>query len=359
VNSRTLTRFLILGGVLVLGWLLRTVTVPLIAAYLLCLFLLPWQHRLARRMGGSLAALTCLAGVSLVPVLLLLPVLLETHELAQLLPGRDQLAALAQGLYRNLESLRASLPQAFASALDFDQQQILELGQRLSTALLGLGEALLTFCGGMVGILSGLVLLPIFSFFLLRGAPWLPKLRRELPPEWRPSFDHLLPRILGILKNYSRARILVAGAKALIYGVMLWIGGLPGAYTLSLFAGVFSLLPVFGPFLAFLALALVAFADAGTAGLGFACAAYLVAEVIEAYVLLPRLVGRGIGLSDFGVILAVLCGGALFGVFGMLVAIPLTAVGVVLYDEFLRPTMTGEEPERDEARPDPRDTRTS
>ena len=82
---------------------------------------------------------------------------------------------------------------------------------------------------------------------------------------------------------------------------------------------------------------------------------YGVTETIEGYVLLPRLVGRELGMSDFLVILAVMGGGALMGFFGLLIAIPVVAIGIVLYDEFLRPLM--QDPEDSDADdPSPQET---
>jgi predicted PurR-regulated permease PerM len=107
------------------------------------------------------------------------------------------------------------------------------------------------------------------------------------------------------------------------------------------------LLPVLGPLIGFFLLAVVGFADGGITGGGFAgllTASFIYAtlEVLEGYVLIPRMVGRGLGLSDFAVIVTVLAGGALMGIFGLVIAVPMVAVGRVLYAEFVRPWMKSE-----------------
>ena len=339
MNHRSWFRLAIAVAALLLGWLLRSVTVPLLAAYLLCLLLVPLKTRLEHRMGSTLAIFLCLSLLVVVPLVLALPILLEFDDFVGLLPTADETDQFGKRAQEQLQALQQKLPESAADLLRFEEQQVKELSRSLGGQLAELGAAVGRFLGGFFGILGTLVLLPIFAFFLLQGAPWEPKLRAEMPPEWRASYDRVVPRIIDIMRKYATARVLVAACKGLIWFGLLLLGGVPGAYTLALLAGSLSLLPVFGPLIAFLGVALVSFVDSGLGGLVFSLAAYGIAEAIEGYVLMPRLIGRGLGLGDFAVILAVMAGGALAGVFGMLVAIPLVAIAKVLYDEFARPVM--------------------
>ncbi len=341
MTGRSWVRLAVGAAVLWLGWLLRSITVPLLASYLLCLLLVPLKTRLQPRLGATGAIIVCLSLLLVVPLVLALPTALEFDDFVALLPTQERAEGWAQELQARLDELRAELPEEVAGLLDFREDRVREWSAALGKRLTGLGSSLAAFLGGFFGILSTLLLLPVFTFFLLQGAPWEPRARAELPPEWRASYDRVVPRILEIMRRYARARVLVALFKGLVWFALLLIGGVPGAYTLALLAGVLSLLPVFGPLLAFAGLALVSFADptSGVGGLVYCVVAYGVAEAFEGYVLMPRLVGRGLGLGDFAVILAVMAGGVLGGIFGMLVAIPLVAIGLVLYDEFLRPVM--------------------
>ncbi|HEX9793741.1 MAG TPA: AI-2E family transporter, partial [Planctomycetota bacterium] len=155
--------------------------------------------------------------------------------------------------------------------------------------------------------------------------------------------DRVLPRVQEILSRYFQSRLLVASAKGLTFLLLLAAGrlflDLPGVYTLALLGGVLSLIPVIGPLIAFLALAGVCFVTEGLTGLLFAGGVYAIGETLEGYVFLPRLVGKGIGMGDLAILLAVFCGGTLFGMFGILIAVPAVAVSKVLYHEFLRPVM--------------------
>ncbi|KAA3607944.1 MAG: AI-2E family transporter [Planctomycetota bacterium] len=363
--KRSLVRTGVVLGVFALGWFLRTVTIPLLAAYLLTLVLLPWRLLWESKLGRTGASIAVLLLAGLIPLLLMLPAVFEVWTFTASAAEASQPAAGPPPAVENLPATEESAqdpdspqdPEALVHWVHRMQSQLEELQaqypwlsrlessdlQSFADGLLAVLRSVLAaiagFLGGIVGILSSLVLIPIFVFFLLVGAPWLPHLRAEVPPDWRPRFDRIMPRIEEILRTYVTSRVMVATGKGMIYLLLLGIFQIPMFYTLALIGGGLSLLPILGPAIAFLVMTGVAFADTGLWGLVVALATYLIAEILEGYVLLPRLVGRGLGFSDFAVILVVLCGGTVAGLFGFLVAMPAVAVARVLYDEYLRPVM--------------------
>ncbi len=350
VNWLHLARLGILAAVFVIGWKARAVTAPLLAAYLLMLICLPWRQRMKKRIGGIGATLTCMLLILIAPLALVLPVLGEVDDLHAMLPSADDAEQARvwtqEKVIEPLNGFIDSLPDALGEKLRkvVSSDTVMNSGGSLGKFLPWLAGALFTFLGGALGIASGLILLPIFLFYLLEGAPWLPRLRGELPASWRGSFDRTIPKIQRLLRVYCRARVVVALLKGAIAWVILLVFGLPGAYTLGLMIGVFSLLPVVGALVSTSALLVIAVVEMGMGGLGLALLVYAVTEVLEGYVLLPKLVGRELGMSDFLVILAVLVGGALMGIFGLLIAIPAVAIGRVLYEEYGRPLMQDEPP---------------
>lgn len=341
-----IARAAVVLGVCWLIWLLRSVTAPLLGAYLLMLVFYPFHRRWRIRLGSSVSALACVALFVLVPPLLMLPAVFDFGMLVNKVPV-DDLGMLGTQLQERMLSWHADLPDWAKDSLDpesLDPEQAVGVVQdQLAKA----GDGLVGFFGGIFGIVSGILLLPIFLYFLLDGGPWLARIRSELPEAWYPKFDRILPKIEKILSLYLVSRTKVATVKGVLaFGVLLLLG-FPGSYSLGLALGGLSLLPVLGPLVGFFLLALVGFADGGITGGGFpglitVTVLYGALEVLEGYVLIPRMVGRGLGLSDFVVILTVLCGGALMGIFGLIIAVPMVAVGRVLYGEFLRPVMKAE-----------------
>lgn len=363
MNWLHLLRLGIVALVFFIGWQARAVTVPLLIAYLLMLVCLPWRQRWRKRIGDVPATLACIVSLLLGPLLLLFPIILEFDDLYELLPQKVETEAELEAakewsrlhVIEPLRDLIQSMPENAQESLQgLTEGDTLEsIGPAIAKGIWGFLGSLAGFFGGMFGIVSAIVLLPIFLFYLLEGAPWLPRIRAELPKSWRGSFDRTMPKIQNLLRTYCRARLLVAAVKGAMVAAILFLFGVPGAYTMGLMVGVSSLVPVIGALISSAVLLVICVADLQGLGLLLAIAIYAITELVEGYVLLPRLVGRELGMSDFVVILALLGGGALMGFFGLLIAIPAVAVGQVLLAEYVRPLMR--DPEEDEASPAPVD----
>ena len=354
MSGRAGLRLAVVAGAALLVWLLQPITVPLFAAYLLMLALLPLQRRLRRRIGNAAAAFVCTLVTLALPVLLLLPTGRDLGNLTAWIAGAD-VESLRVWLSAAYENLIERLPPDFLQRLSefgLSEEQLLARAGSAAESMVELGGWVSGFFGGLIGIVSFLVLLPVFLYYLLEGAPWPARLRGEIPHAWHARYDRILPRIEDILCSFTRTRLLIGVIKGLIAWAVLTIAGFPGAYTLALLLGLFSILPVVGPLAAWIAVASVGLVDGGHTGGGlggllFASALSAGLELLEGYVLLPKMIGRGLGLSDFAVVLAMLAGGILFGFLGGLVAVPLVAVGKVFYAEYLRPVMR----EREESGP--------
>ena len=347
MNRLALLRFAISAAAVYLAWALRSVLAPLFAAYLLTLVLQPLHARLARRVGPSLGAVATVLVMILAPLALAAMAWFASADLAEWFSAENT-ANLQVAVSEQISATIDALPEPLRERFEPDPAErellvhdgITQTLERLPVALSGVAR----FFGGAFGIAAGLLLIPVFVYFLLQGAPWLPRLRSEIPPEWQEHFDSVLPPIETILRLYLVSRMKVAAMKGALAFVPLLLLGFPGAFTLAFVLGAFSLMPVLGPLLGLLALGAVAFVDGGVTGGGVpgllvAITIYAVLEVVEGYILLPRMVGKELGMSDFAVIVAVLCGGALAGILGLVIAIPAVAVGKVLYDEFVRPVM--------------------
>jgi predicted PurR-regulated permease PerM len=141
----------------------------------------------------------------------------------------------------------------------------------------------------------------------------------------------------------------------LAIGVMATIGyfllGLPNAILLGVAAGLFEIIPMVGPFLAFAPAVLVALAvidpTRALAVVGYA----LVIQQIESNVLVPRVMGRTVGVSSLTVLLGILVGGALAGLPGAFLAVPLAGALQVILAHALR----SEDATQAEEHPDPLD----
>jgi len=260
-------------------------------------------------------------------LLLIVPILSKEIPLL-----REQVPLLARGLKTSLEPWLAQF--GINVALDVDSLQQLALKTLnanfedwfttiLASARFG-GSIVLTVIGTVV-------LVPVVLFYLLMDWPRLMhRVQEMVPPRLRPGFHSFMSDCDTVLGQYLRGQLLVMLAMAVFYSVGLGLF----RFDLAVPVGVFTGLAMFIPYLGFglgMLLALLAgvlqFGD--WYGIIAVAVVYGFGQVLEGFILTPRLVGERIGLSPLAVIFALLAFGHLFGFAGVLVALPVSAVLVV------------------------------
>ena len=173
--------------------------------------------------------------------------------------------------------------------------------------------------------------MPVALFYLLHDWARLVSGVTELvPPAWRGAFDSFMHESDSVLGEYLRGQLLVMLALALFYAVGLRLFGLDLAWPIGVFTG----LAVFVPYLGFgvgLVLSLLAGLLQFASPQAFVMVAVVfgLGQLIESFVLTPRLVGERIGLHPLTVILALMAFGQLMGFVGVLIALPASAVLLV------------------------------
>jgi predicted PurR-regulated permease PerM len=129
----------------------------------------------------------------------------------------------------------------------------------------------------------------------------------------------------------------VAAILMVVYSLGFAMASVPWWLLVGLVCGAFQLIPVAGPAAALLLVSAVAWFGTGKLSvLGGAAATFVVAQALESFFLTPRILGTRLKLSPFFVFTAVLFGGILLGPFGVIFAVPLVAVGMVLWRRYGR-----------------------
>lgn len=312
-------------------WLLGPVLTPFIVAAVLAYVLHPLVERLARRRVPRVAAVTLVEVVAIVGVLAVL--LLIVPILSKQLPLlREQMPLLADRMNTQLApwlarfgidvALDTASIKAFAlKYLDANFEEW--LATALSSARIG-GSILLAIVGNVI-------LVPMVLFYLLLD--WNSLVQRVvalIPPRLRDRTHRFVDECDATLGQYLRGQLLVMLALAIFYSVGLTLFG----FDLAVPVGVFTGLAVFIPYVGFglgLTLALISgvLQFSGWHGVIGVAVVFGIGQLLEGFVLVPRLVGERIGMSALTVIFALLAFGHLFGFVGVLIALPVSAVLVV------------------------------
>jgi predicted PurR-regulated permease PerM len=320
-----------LGAALVLGffYLLAPILTPFALAGVLAYLLQPgvdWlQRRGLPRTLGSTFMVVVAAAIALGLVLILLPVL-EREALAL----DRQLPSLVLQLNARVAPL---LQQWLGVSLRFDSAALRTLamqhiGQDFASTLLAM------FGSGSLAVLQAigtLMLVPVVLFYVLLDAQAIKqRLEASIPRRWYPQTMQMLGEIDAVLAQFLRGQLTVMLLLAIYYSVALSIAGFDSALPIGILTGLLIFIPYVGFALGLVLASVVALLEFGTwqAFLEIVLI-YGLGQVLEGFFLTPRLVGKRIGLHPLAVIFALLAFGHVFGFFGVLVALPASAVLLV------------------------------
>ncbi len=227
------------------------------------------------------------------------------------------------------------LQQQFGITLGIDLEMVKSLLAQNMSAARDLSMRLLSgvTAGGLIVIsmLVNVALIPVVMFYLLRDWNMIAEsLDALIPRGWHVKVRTIISEIDAILAEFLRGQLLVMLVLAVYYAIGLSIAGLDRALAIGILTGVL----VFVPYVGFglgLVLGIIAALLQWSGWPAFigVLAVYGIGQLLEAYVLLPWLIGDRIGLHPVAVIFALLAFGQLFGFAGVLMALPVSAAILV------------------------------
>lgn len=171
-----------------------------------------------------------------------------------------------------------------------------------------------------------LALVYIFCLLHYRDKFW-EFLLRLFPTEEHVKVARIVNDTSEVARKYLWGRLILILILAVLYGIGFIIIGLQNALFLALIAAIFTFVPYIGPLIGFVFPLLVALASQNVLTLVLGVlAVYLVAQFVESYILEPMIVGSEVNLNPFFTILAIVVGGLLWGVPGMILGIPILGI---------------------------------
>jgi putative heme transporter len=140
-------------------------------------------------------------------------------------------------------------------------------------------------------------------------------------------------RVLGI---YVRGQILLCLAMAVLYSAaFFWPVHVPYWYAIGILGGSTAIIPRIGALVPLgLAVLSLDFTDAPLKNYLIVLGLWLLIQGVEVFILLPRLISRPLGLKELPVLAALLLGSLIFGPIGLLLAVPILAIGLVFWRHF-------------------------
>ncbi|MDP9366966.1 MAG: AI-2E family transporter [Chloroflexota bacterium] len=286
--------------------------VQLVVAFLLAAALDPLVTRLERRgwpRSGSVAAITTgfLGVVALVLWLLIPPLIEQGTNFADDLPAYTD---RVQGLLDRYPAVQERIESASTE------------GSADPTAVF---TGALAFGSGLVqSVATFFIVLVLTVYLLVDGERVYGWVTHYLPPRQRAKVRLAMPEISKVVSGYIVGQVITSLIFGVFAFVVLAVLGVPEPLLLAIVAAFADAIPIAGVLIATIPAVLLGFTvSIPTAAIVFAL--YMGYQQIENYVLVPRIYRGTLQISSFAVLVAVLIGGQLLGIIGVLLALPIAA----------------------------------
>lgn len=224
-------------------------------------------------------------------------------------------------------------------------KELLPLGVKegIEQSLLKLEHKMTNYVGNMMSGISStinqlflILIIPFLAFYMLKDIQSIERtLLALLPKKQRKSILRVLRDVDEALGNYIRGQFLVC----VVVGVLAYIGylivGLPYALLLAALVAVFNVIPYLGPIFGIIPSLFVALTVSPKMAIGVVIVNLLV-QILEGNVISPQIVGRSLHMHPLFIIFALLVGGEAGGILGLLLAVPVFAMGKVVVEHILQ-----------------------
>jgi predicted PurR-regulated permease PerM len=305
---------------------LQTVLVPLMFSIVVAITLYPVARFLERiRLGKAFAAIVA---VILGFALLFAVIWFIIHQVMVIGTNGTDLQTKFTSIF---ETIQQWINNQFGIK---PNEQMDRLTQQGNDIMSNAGTYLAAAFGSIGGILGAGVLVPIFSFFLLYYRVFFREFFfRAFSSTPKEKVDQTLNKIYDVVQSYLLGLLTVMGIVAILNSVGLWVMGVEYAWFFGTLASLLMLLPYIGIAIGSILPAVFALATKDSYWYAIGVVAWFqVVQFLEANIITPNIVGSKVSINPLMAIIAIILGGMLFGMAGLILALPFTATLKVLLD---------------------------
>ena len=206
--------------------------------------------------------------------------------------------------------------------------QLIQVGKTVSAnAIAGLFSSLQGFGNNLLNIILGF----IFAFYFLNDMEYFKNLYQQYTALLfkRQHYEIMagyMADINGVISSFIRGQLLDALIVGVLSSIALYIIGLDFAVFVGMTSGLFNIIPYFGPLIGSVLAVVVALLGGSFHKALFAVIALVIVQQIDSNIISPKIVGDSVGLHPVFVMLAIIIGGSCWGLWGMLIAVPVAGI---------------------------------
>lgn len=238
----------------------------------------------------------------------------------------EKASALMDEIYNKYYSTLGDLPPLFQGIQQVVMENIVGL-EHMATNMLK------NFIGGIINTFSklvSLILTPILTFYFLVDKDYFKeKLMLFIPKKHKKEYTNLLVQIDDSISKFVRGKIIMAVYVGVTTSIVLFLMGIDFAIVIGFITGVADIIPYIGPFLGFAPAVFFAYLDnpIKTIWVG---AFFLFIQWAENNILAPKIIGESTGIHPLIILVSIIIGGGIFGILGMILAVPVVAILLIL-----------------------------
>lgn len=313
--------------------ILTTVIVSIVLAYAINPLINKLEEKGIKRLYGVLIIYISILAIFFILAFLIIP--RSGKELKRLFTDMplyfNQLSNLVDNIYKEYSSILGGLPPIFNDI----EKVIMENFAEIQDSLI---EGIKSFLGAIVGMTSkiiNIILTPILTlYFLVDKEVFVKKFKKAIPKRFREDTIYLASTIDNSLSKFIKGRLLMSLYVGVFTSVMLWILGVDFAIVIGFITGLFDIVPYIGPFIGYIPALFFAFLESPIKAV-WVSILFVFIQWAENNLLGPKILGENMGIHPLVILLSIIIGGGIFGVFGMIIAIPLVAVSKIIYEFIL------------------------
>jgi predicted PurR-regulated permease PerM len=217
------------------------------------------------------------------------------------------------------------------------QYAIMPYLQKFGISMLSSADDVVRSVNTVITMLLNIALIPIITFYFLKDFGAIKSSMFERFSTSSIDYPKHFMHFNLLLSRYFRGQVLVAIFLGVSYTIVLIIAGVKPALLLGMISGILSIVPYLGFIIGFSASLILSVAQYGDllhplmVIIGFA-----IVQAIESNIITPKIVGDTLGLHPTAVIFALMAGGSLMGIGGMIIALPVASFLKVVGDEYIK-----------------------
>lgn len=317
---------------------LRAILMLIFIAYIIAVTIAPFAYRLRKKripfaLSVLIVYLLVFLGIGIVFAIISQPLIDQTTSLTDSVPA---IIDNIQGLLVSLKETFPILGGLIGNITEQNPQDFANLIVNSIGSLLGSVGGVFNFFFSIFNSVLAVFLILVMAYYIIVDKESnQEKLTMLFPQDLRDTVRKTIVNINNQLGAWVRGELFLM----IIIGTLSYIGlvifGVPYALPIALLAAFLELIPNIGPVITFVVAILMTVGSGGslvaTIGVGIW---FILIQQFENWFIVPKVMGKVVGLSPLVVIIAILAGAELYGIFGALLAVPLVTIGTIIFNSY-------------------------